>query len=70
MRDARLVPQAGMERGMIFCFVIPAQAGIQQLNNSRVAGQRLGFVCYADILIYWIPACAGMTWHVMGRFYE
>ena len=55
---------------MIFCFVIPAQAGIQQLNNSRVAGQRPGFVRYADILIYWIPACAGMTWHVMGRFYE
>ena len=54
---------------MIFCFVIPAQAGIQQLNDSRMAGQRLGFARCADISIHWIPACAGMTEHVMGRFY-
>ncbi|GEM_PF-6397670 len=46
---------------MTFGFVIPAQAGIQQLNNSRAAEQCLGFACYADFLNCWIPACAGMT---------
>jgi hypothetical protein len=42
-------------------FVIPAQAGIQQIKGTRVAGQQTGFVRYAELLTDWIPACAGMT---------
>jgi hypothetical protein len=59
-----------MERGMTFCFVIPAQAGIQMIEQFPLTGQRLGFVRYAGSLSCWIPACAGMTGYVMGRFHE
>jgi len=31
-------------------FVIPAQAGIQMIKNSREAGQHLGFVRFAGCL--------------------
>jgi hypothetical protein len=41
--------------------VIPAQAGIQLIENPRTAGQYQGFIRFAGCLFRWIPACAGMT---------
>jgi hypothetical protein len=42
--------------------VIPAQAGIQQEKISREADKTATLSRYAgDLLIIWIPACAGMT---------
>jgi hypothetical protein len=41
--------------------VIPAQAGIQQKQISRVADSHNIFPLRGDYSIIWIPACAGMT---------
>jgi hypothetical protein len=41
--------------------VIPAKAGIQLVENPRIAGQQQGFVRYAEFNSCWIPAFAGMT---------
>ena len=54
---------------MSFCFVIPAQAGIQSIEQFPLAGQGLGFVHYAVSLSCGIPACAGMTGNVIGQIY-
>jgi len=43
-------------------FVIPAQAGIQCFKISPRSGQYLDVVVLrTNLLIDWIPACAGMT---------
>jgi hypothetical protein len=44
------------------CFVIPAQAGIQQNKTSGEADKTALLNRYAvHYLIVWISACAGMT---------
>jgi hypothetical protein len=44
-----------------FNTVIPAQAGIQLIERIPRSGSTSGFVCCAELLNDWIPACAGMT---------
>ena len=39
----------------------PRRRESSRLNNTREAGQPIGFVRYAELLMNGIPACAGMT---------
>ncbi len=54
---------------MTFDIAIPAQAGIQQLNNFRAAEPGFDLVCYAGTLELLDSRLRGNGVHMIGRSY-
>jgi len=46
---------------MISTSSFPRRRKSSRLNNTREAGRQMGLVRYAELLMNWIPAYAGMT---------